>query len=324
MIPPQSNLERRLPPPWIGYVLGLGMVLSLAVFFVIRGWEKRDLEKQAAAVTGEQIEKLRVSMLRSMEVLHSIVSLHAAEGCIERNQFRQFVQQALARQPELQALSWNPLVPATRRSELETAARAAGLSGFSFREKNPAGELVPAAERSEYVPVYFIEPVEPNAAALGYDLDSDSCRRQSLEQARDTGQPVASAPLRLAQGPDNQVGFLVVLPAFFGANPVTVNERRAGLAGFAVAVFRVSDLVGETFRDLRARGIEVKVFDDSPAGEMIFTNAEEFQKPGGTARLEFANRHWSVVYAPTRSFIAAQSHLEAWLVLAGGLAFSLL
>ncbi|MBC8095613.1 MAG: response regulator, partial [Akkermansiaceae bacterium] len=47
-------------------------------------------------------------------------------------------------------------------------------------------------------------------------------------------------------------------------------------------------------------------------------------KPGGTARLEFANRHWSVVYAPTRSFIAAQSHLEAWLVLAGGLAFSLL
>ncbi len=178
-----------------------GVILSLGLFSVIRGWEQRELESRAANLAHAQVEKLQITLLRSMEVLYSIASLHATEGRIERNQFSQFVTQALARQHELQALSWNPAVPAAKKAEVEAAAAAQGLAGFQIREMDSGGHFQPAPARAEYVPVYFIEPFDRNATALGYDLGSDPERRATIEHARDTGQAVATAPIRLAQGP---------------------------------------------------------------------------------------------------------------------------
>ncbi|HTH47940.1 MAG TPA: CHASE domain-containing protein [Candidatus Limnocylindria bacterium] len=317
----------RLPLPWIACVLGMGTVLSLLLCLTMRGWERRELAQRAGDVTREQVEKLQVSMLRSLEVLHSIASLHAAEGAIGRERFSKFVRQALARQPELQALSWNPLVPAARRSEFEAAAVAEGSAGFQFRERDVGGHFVPAGARAEYVPVYFIEPLERNALALGYDLDSDPRRRVSLEQARDTGLPAATAPLRLAQEPGDQTGLLVLMPVYHGAAPAEVAFRRGRLAGFAVAVFRVADLVGNAFQDLRAKGIEAQLFDESPAGQLIFNSAvgqKNMTAASAQTALEFAGRRWAVVFAPTAEFSATQSHLQSRLALFGGLAFTLL
>ncbi len=298
--------------------------------FAIRGWERRELAKRAEDVTREQVEKLQVSMLRSLEVLHSIAALHAADGELTRTHFAEFVRQALARQPEIQALSWNPLVPASRRTAVEAEAVAAGFAGFQLRERGTNGQFRPAQLRNEYVPVYFIEPLDRNALALGYDLESDPHRRESLEQARDTGQPVATAPLVLAQERGNQAGLLVLLPVYRGLVPTGVASRRERIAGFAVAVFRVADLVGQAFRELRAKGIEARLFDQSPAGELIYDDAPGWvnRSAAGPLRaetsLEFSGRRWAVLFAPTPEFNTSQSHLQSWLALSGGLAFTLL
>ena len=149
-----------------------------------------------------------------------------------------------------------------------------GCPGYELRELTTAGDLVPAAQHSEYVPVLFIEPLKGNASALGYDLESNARRLASIEQARDTGLPVATAPIRLAQEHDDKKGFLVLLPVYEGESPpANVAERRERLAGFAVAVFRGVNLVDGSFKQLKAQGIEVQVFDDSPAGELIYDNA---------------------------------------------------
>jgi len=160
---------------------------------MIRGWEQRDLEKKVANSTQEKVEQLEVGVLRSMEVLHSIASLYAIQAQFGREQFHDFVRGALERQSELQALSWNPWVRATERTTLELKALAEGVPGFEFRELSPSNELISARSRSEYVPIYYIEPLHGNATAFGYDLGSDPRRRASLEQARDSGKPVATA-----------------------------------------------------------------------------------------------------------------------------------
>jgi signal transduction histidine kinase/CheY-like chemotaxis protein len=276
----------------------------------------------------EQVEKLQVTMLRSMEVLYSIASLHQAHGRIDREPFQRFVRQAIHRQPELQALSWNPHVPAARRIEFEQAATAAGLTDFEFREQAGPGKLVHEGARAEYVPVFFIEPLDRNAPALGFDLNSDPVRRESIEQARDTGKAVATAPIRLAQESANQPGILVLLPVFRGATPRTIAERRANLEGFAVAVFRVADLVGATFGELKARGVEVQLFDQSLAGQRLFSNVTGTHPPvvagPRPASLDVASRRWVVAFTPTREFIDAHTPQQSWLVLGGGLAFTLL
>lgn len=320
-------LRSRLPPAWIFAVLAVGGVLSLALFATIRGWERRDLEKRAADLTHEQVEKLQVTVLRSMEVLHSIAALHTLHGGMTSEQFQQFVQPTLARQPELQALSWNPVVPAAKRSAVETAARTEGLTQFQFCEKDLAGHLIPACARDLYVPVRFIEPLEHNRAALGYDLASDECRRLSLEQARDSGKPVATAPIQLAQGPDNQAGFLVLLPIFYGAHgelpPSTLAERREYLRGFAVAVFRVNDLVAQFFNELKARGIEAALYDQAPTGQVLYAQ-RPLPQPREVIPLEIAGRQWALAFQARPEFAAAASHYQSWLVLSGALAFTLL
>lgn len=314
-------LRSRLTPAWISFVLGVGVILSVGLYFTVRSWEEKELNKHAADLAHEQAEKLQVSVMRSMEVLYSIASLHAAQGVINRRQFHEFVQQALARQSELQALSWNPVVPATKRTDFESAAVADGLSSFQFREKNSAGHIQPAGQRDEYIPVYFIEPMANNLPALGFDLNSDAERLFSLDRARDTAQPVATAPIRLTQGPDNQSGVLVLLPIYSGDAPVTVAERRKELTGFAVAVFRVNDLVQTEFADLKMKGIEACLLDNSSSGELIYGNKAA---TGNQVLLAVAGRNWVMEFSPTPQFIAAHSHLQSWLVLAAGLAFTFL
>jgi len=298
--------------------------LSAILFLVLRSWERHDVEKMASDLAHEQAEKLQVTMSRSMEVLYSVASLYAVEGRIDRGKFNDFVCLALERQPELQALSWNPIVPASQRIAFEAAARAEGQSNFQFREKDAAGNFVVAGERASYVPVYLIEPREPNAAALGYDIASDAMRLSSIEQARDLGKPVATPPVRLAQGPDNQAGFLVMLPVYHGSLPTTESDRREKLAGFAVAVFRVNNLVADFFQTLKARGINASLYDESRAGQLLYANADMAEKSGKTIHLEVAERRWAVVFQPTPAFASSASHFQSWMALLAGLAFTLL
>lgn len=318
---PTSILQSRWAPAWICGVLGTGIILSVGVGFTMRGWEQRELKNQAADLAREQAEKLRVSILRSMEVLYSVAALHAAEGGIQRPQFHQFVQQALARQPELQALSWNPVVPAALRGEFESNAVAAGMPHYQIRERNAAGQFQPAGPRRNYVPVYFIEPTARNAPALGFDLGSDAERRAALDQACELAEPVATAPLHLAQGPQNQAGLLVLLPVYAGGVPASLAGRRQALAGFGVAVFRVNDLVQTECTELLKKGLEAGLLDESAGGTVLFGN-----RPAAADKvwLEVAGRRWSLAFAPTPGFLAAQAHTQSWLMFTGGLAFSLL
>lgn len=303
-------------------MLGIGIVLSVGLGLIVRGWEQKELRKHAADLAREQAEKLHVSILRSMEVLYSIAALHAGRADISRRQFHDFVQQALVRQPELQALSWNPVVPAAQRDHFEAAAAADGLTDFQFREKDSAGHFQRDRRRDEYIPVYFIEPLNDNRPALGFDLGSDAERLFSLDQARDTAEPVATAPIHLAQGPANQAGLLVLLPVYASGIPATVAARREQLVGFAVAVFRVNSLVQAEFNELREKGIEARLFDDPATGELIY--GKRSATAGDKVPLEVAGRRWVMEFSPTPQFIAAQSHLQSWLVLAGGLAFTCL
>jgi len=309
---------------WICAVLAAGVLLSLLLFAALRGWEQRDVEKRASDLVGEQAEKLQVSILRSMEVLHSVASLHAVEEQFNRKAFQDFVQDALHRQPELQALSWNPVVLVDQRTAFEAGANAEGEAGFQYREAGPVGQFLAAGNRAACVPVYFIEPRPPNAAAVGYDLASDPLRLSSIEQARDSGMPVATEPIHLAQGPQNKVGFLVVLPVYDGAPPKTTAERREKLAGFAVAVFRVEDLVREFFSTLKSEGINAGLYDESRPGQWLYTNAKPVDHPSGMVHLEAAGRQWAIPFAPTPKFVSSVPHSQSWLVLLGGLGFAFL
>ncbi len=302
--------------------------MSILAAGLIRGWEQRALEQTSKELADAAVGKLQTKALRSMEILYSVAALFDARGSIDRAEFTSFVRQGLSRQPELLALEWVPRVPESDRAAYESAARADGLADFCFREIDPFGQSAPAARRPEYAPVYYVEPRQENESALGYDLNSDMSRRLALEQARDSGQPVATAPLHLVQESARQTGLLVLLPVYRSLPPSSLSERRDKLAGFAVAVFRVDDLLAGAINEMERKGIDARLVDES-AQESIYDGSgrSERSQPApfaGRADFEMAGRRWTLEFQPTARFSSAQSPGQWLLVLAGGLSLTIL
>jgi signal transduction histidine kinase/CheY-like chemotaxis protein len=314
-----SSKPSRTP---IVLALALGTALSCVVAGLLGQWEERERRETIRQVAQDRVEVLRGQVMRSMEVLHAIASLYAARDTVIRAEFATFVSDALSRQPELQALAWDPRVPGAERTAWEQRARDDGFAQFHFTEEKSEGVLGPASVRDEYFPVFFLETLEKNQAAFGFDVGSEPRRRAALEQARDTGLVTATASVRLAQETGSQRGFLVFQPLYRG-HAATITERRAQLTGFAVAVFRIGDLVDASLRAAGDKGIAVSIIDEAEGGTIFRQDGEAlWQSAPWKVGLDVAGRKWTLNFAPTAASDGAGIYWQSWSALAAGLAIT--
>jgi signal transduction histidine kinase/CheY-like chemotaxis protein len=300
----------------------VGTLLSTALLLVLRQREAQVRHDELRDVARERVGILRGQMLRSMEVLHGIAALFNTRGEVTRGEFRSYVSHALARQPELQALTWDPRVAGRERESFERRAHHEGFPQFRILESDGQGSLRAAAQREEYFPVFYLEPLGPNADAFGFDVSSEPVRRSAQEAARDSGRATATAPIRLAQEKETQRGFLVFEPLYRGA-PATIEERRAALTGYAVAVFRIGDLVERSFRGTRGAAVHLAIIDDA-------TGTVVHEEPRGAAAeraahsepLDVAGRQWRVVLQSVAAFRRSPSVWPPWAAFGAGLAIT--
>ncbi len=123
-----------------------------------------------------------------------------------------------------------------------------GIGNFIVTERDAKGNPRPVSPRPEYVVVAYIEPIANNRNALGFDAYSNPARTVAIQTARDTGRPTATAPIDLVQESGAQEGMLALFPVYrSGSDPGNESARRAELRGFAVGVYRLGDLLAETF-----------------------------------------------------------------------------
>ncbi|HTJ77794.1 MAG TPA: CHASE domain-containing protein [Rariglobus sp.] len=323
--PPPRNPAAlcRLYAPVVATLVA-GLAFSIALFLTIRSWERRETQAAVLAAASQRVELLRESLGNSLEALHSLRSFFEAQGAdrVDYGHFQQFVRGILARHPELQALSWTPRVPAAQRTAFESQARDEGLNGFEFTELDPATDhMVPARIRQDYYyPVYFIEPLDRNQAALGYDLNG---RITTLIKARDTGDAVSTPPIQLVQEERHEPGFIVYLPLFSSATANTVEARRKENIGFVAAVFRVADLVNPALAGLQ--DLRVHVSDVAAGSALGYDVPHNDSQPDSTdlapcvLPLSFAGRDWLLTFTPSEHFDGGRRPWQSWTVLVGGL-----
>jgi PAS domain S-box-containing protein len=309
-------------------LLTAGVSLSLLLFTYVRAWESRGLQAEISNRAAERVEILRNKIYASMDVLRSIDSLFATRGAVSRQEFERFVAPALVRQPELKALGWTPRVSASARGQYEAMAQRDGLKGFQFVERGPHGEVIRTGNRPEYFPVYYLEPVTSNSAALGYELDSSPVRRDTLRRAWQTDQPAATPPLRLIQGDDHDPGFIVYLPLYAGGAHPAPADRGPLLIGFASAVFTVDDLLAPCVSDLPRQGLGVTIEDSDVPQAAIYRlptdTSDSVAALAASASLDVAGQHWTLILEPTEQFVAARHTLHADLILGTSLLITLL
>ena len=213
------------------------------------------------------------------------------------------------------ALDYLPRVAADERDAFELEARRQGLPEFRITEIKPDGRIGAAGDRDEYFPVYGMYPPKYNELALG--LDAKFAREALFDGARDTGKIVASDPIRLI-GMEDQWGVLLVAPIYSVRNVASSETRRANLEGYALAVFRVSELFEAIEpRTTETSGFDHYIFDGSPdhLGALLAVHASRLRRaddpPPPLAQVDpsnvhanavdFHGRQWTIMTVPSQA-----------------------
>lgn len=313
-----------------------GLVVSGIAFVQVRTWESERITAHFQHDTASMAANLRTEIRSHLETLHFLREFYARTPQVTRHEFAAFVQGAIDRHCGYQSLKWVPRVPAQRREAFEAAVRAEGFPDFRIH---------PVTQRAEHFPVDFVVPRAPNGWAHGFDLASDPVRLEALEQARDSGEMQATAPIRPVQRADEQAGFQVCMPIYQSDQPqATAEQRRQHLSGFVVGVFRVGDLIENAFTGLEMAGIRYCVEDvtepdrstvvyrcpfavESSAAAAVAGAPTEVCQPGALRFqevLEVAGRRWLLECHPVAGHAAFRG---SWLphgALAVGVLFSVL
>jgi CHASE1-domain containing sensor protein len=246
------------------------------------------------------------------EVLEGLHGLVDASGDLSAKEFDAYTSGLLARFPNLQALSWNPLVAEADLAAFQARQRAQpGLQNFTVTERDANGDLRPVSPRPEYVVVAYIEPIETNRNALGFDINSNPARAAAIEAARNTGRPTATSPIDLVQESGKQKGMLALLPVYRdGSDPGPGSVPGTELRGFAVGVYRLGDLLTETFRGRAWDSVDVTLVDVSDRANPVVIADLPARQPATpeqigagptatTAPLDVYGRTWALTVRPT-------------------------
>jgi signal transduction histidine kinase len=243
----------------------------IATLFVARVVDSRDrarFEHEQATLTRTIEERLNARLA----LLRGAAGLFNARGDVSRREFHVFVERLrLTREYEgTQGIGFAARVLPSERLTVERRASAELGRPFSIR---------PSETRPEYFPILYLEPLDRrNAHALGYDMFSETVRREAMAAARDRGHGVASGRVTLVQEitPDRQWGFLIYVPVYHGGRtPASVPERRRLLKGFVYSPFRAGDLFARLLRDTQSPILDVVIHAAStPAPErLLYTSA---------------------------------------------------
>jgi PAS domain S-box-containing protein len=319
----------------------LATVLTVLAFQEIRVDKWRRIQAEFTRKAQIMATTLGSNFESYVDVLYSIKGLFDSSKTVDRQEFQIFVQRLFDRHSGIQALEWIPVVTHQQRSLCEAAARRDGFSEFQITERQSQGQMVPVTRRPEYFPVYYVEPYAGNELALGFDLASNSARREAISRSRDTGKLTATARITLVQEQEKQYGVVVFLPVYGQQGvPATVEARRAALRGFVLGVFKIGDMVTSALKALDPDSFIYSLHDHTaPAGEqLLWEHHPAIQSHVGallshrqetnSAGLKFRNtydlggRSWTIFFAPTVGYLATYRSWDVWAVLVGGLLFT--
>ncbi len=309
------GMERR--GGWIAWlVLVLSLLLSLAAW----RWALRDAEEHLRIEFRAQVADIRNALAARMtayqQVLKGAAALFAASADVSREEWRIYYRRLdlASAYPAIQALAFARAFPG---GELETQTRRlrqAGLADFAVR---------PPGAREHYVVNVYSEPYAgANVKAIGYDMWQDAPRRRVMERALATGQPAITEKLTLkVDERENPVpAFIMYMPA---------RDLAGRLQGFVLSPFRVPALMDDVLGQGR-RGVGLAIHDGPVQDEANLLHRGEHGPAGHQPRfsaretLEVAGRRWTLEFHSEPALEHVAGHNSPHIVLAVGIAFSLL
>ncbi len=227
-------------------------------------WQLRQAEETAAGEDFSANVRHLTGQVQDLLLVYTD-TLGGVAGLLEaaapaRETFRNYLAHLDWRRnlPALQAIAYAQVVNAAEVARHQDRIRLEGFPDYAIR---------PDGLRPQYIVNVFVEPFDAiNRRGFGFDLLSDAKRREALERARDLNLLSMTGGLTLVVDRDGAntkaPGVLLFLPVYRPGAPIGgVDERRRGIQGFALAAFRVDDLLAPVRADALRSGLLYRVSD---------------------------------------------------------------
>ncbi|MCF8209700.1 MAG: CHASE domain-containing protein [Rhodoferax sp.] len=290
---PVEGARKDATPFGLGAAIGMtaiSQLLGLAITAAGVAWQKDAVDAAANAKFERGVERIRAEVVRRMNLplygLRGARGAYAANGNFTRDGFRDYVA-SRASQSEFLGIGGLGLIERVERVNLarfEARERADGAPDFAVHTAGNATDL--------YISKY-IEPLNENRQAWGYDLGQDAVAREAAERALATGEAALSGRINLVKIGKTGPGFFYFLPVYRrGAEPVTLEQRRAALVGLLYTPIIVEEMMGGVAHS--AEGLfdfELFEHDAKQAANLIFDADHHLNGVQGTLTAEhFAGR----------------------------------
>lgn len=220
------------------YKLAPYLVLIIGLATTIGMWQNsiKELQLKEAKVIDKLAERvknnLKERLMNYANALYAGVGLFKSSQNVEKDEWAMFIHemQVLERMPGINGIGYTKEIKHEDLNKFLLEARVDG-NGLDYKIK-------PKGIRNNYFVIKYIEPLESNYDAWGYDMGSEAKRREALEQARDTGKISLSHQVILVQDKEKTPGFLMYVPFYTSnQNLNSIKARRDNFAGWIYAPF---------------------------------------------------------------------------------------
>jgi len=297
-----------------------GALLTYLTFMNTRDDRRRDQMIQFEQQVAQMAASVQTNLDLPFEILHSVTSFFAASEYVSRSDFRTFVRPALERHQAVYAFMWLPRVPEGERESFEAMVRAEGFADFAVKEVDGK----PAAKRSEYFPIYYVEP--PISIGTGIDIAAHPVQGPYVLRACSSDQAVASH-LSIIEDPPEVVSTIAVMPVHLASAPTG-----APCDGVTELILRIHPVLVEALGVRNLEKFRVVLSDPGAAPERQILYKNFPGDPGSlgssrgltdSRRIHFADQEWSLQVSPVPGTALAPGG-PPWLIVVVGLVLSAL
>ena len=304
------RLNRALPL----VVLGISLAASLWLWRLLDQNFQQKAQSDFDDTTSEISQRIVKRLNDHEQVLLGGVGLFSAQGNVTRENWRHYVSalQLDQNHPGVLGVGYSAWLTPEAMTANVRAIRAEGF---------PEYLIMPEGRRPVYTSIIYLEPFTwRNQRAFGYDMYTETIRRNAMNKAMDSGLTTIAAKIILVQetDKDRQSGMLMYAPVYRqGVATDSVDHRRKALKGFIYSPIRMNDFIYGTLGKL-PQDISFELYADvsRTADSLVFssTQADKSSSPQGLTpefareiKVEAYGRNWVFAY---RSLPAFTQRLE--------------
>lgn len=318
----QSKSSELLTGLLLSFLLAITFIIALAM----QAQSSRYVQLAFDSQVEQLVQSIELRMRDHEQLLLGAKGLFDASDSVSREEFNRYLAPLDLKRnyPGIQIVGYTQWIKPQELDQFTQMVRAQGFPQFNVR---------PAGERDYYSAIIYMEPfADRNMAAFGFDMFSESVRRQAMSAAVIDNHTRLSGKVVLVQekAGNTYPGALLYLPVFKKNLPLDTEARRwSALQGFVYIGFRIEDLMKGILQqnrlDMRFRlyagsvSADQRLYDSTPSVEPRFTPAYK-----NSRHMDLYGQSWLLESVSDKAFETARTSNRALIALCFGVVVSVL